>query len=105
MAGRKKIVYKFCPLCANRMVTQEIDGEPVRVCPECDFKFWNNPKPVVSIVISHEGKVLMIKRAKEPFKGAWCLPGGFIEWEESAQQAVARESEEEIGVVPKIGSI
>jgi len=46
----------------------------------------------------HEGEILLIKRAKEPHIGAWALPGGFIEWGETATDAVVREVREETGV-------
>ncbi len=39
--------------------------------------------------------VLLIERGHEPFKGKWALPGGFMEWNESCEQAAARELLEE----------
>lgn len=47
-----------------------------------------------------EGKisVLLIKRKYKPFKGQWALPGGFVDPEESLEQAVERELHEETGV-------
>jgi 8-oxo-dGTP diphosphatase len=43
-------------------------------------------------------KVLLIKRAKEPFKDYWAFPGGFINENESAEDAVVRELCEETGI-------
>ena len=40
----------------------------------------------------------MLQRANEPFKNYWCLPGGFINYEETPQIAIKRETKEEIGI-------
>ena len=43
-------------------------------------------------------KVLLIKRKYPPFKGSWAIPGGFVELEESLEEAVERELMEETGI-------
>lgn len=43
-------------------------------------------------------KVLLIKRARDPYQGHWAIPGGFVEPEETLEQAALRELEEETGV-------
>ncbi len=48
-------------------------------------------------VVVKEGKVLLLKRAHEPYRGYWVLPGGFIE-QETAEEAVVREVREETGL-------
>jgi 8-oxo-dGTP diphosphatase len=47
--------------------------------------------------------VLLIERGHEPFKNKWALPGGFIEMEETLEQACIRELEEETGL--KVGQM
>ena len=46
-----------------------------------------------------------MKRAVEPAKGTWCLPGGFIEIDESIEEAVLRELREETGIEGNIGKL
>ena len=64
------------------------------------------PKPsltVDAVVISGEGKhmrLLVIERGKDPYKGSWALPGGFVDPYENPARAVLRELEEETGLVP-----
>ncbi len=48
--------------------------------------------------IKEELNILLIKRANEPFKGKWALPGGFLDMKETIEQCVHRELEEETGL-------
>ena len=54
------------------------------------------PLATVCAIITKERKVLLTKRKIEPFKGYWCLPGGHIEYGETAKDAIIREVEEEV---------
>lgn len=66
-------------------------------CPECGR--FNNRGSSIDAVIVSDDKILLIKRGANPFKGFWALPGGYVEWDESTEEAVIREVQEEIGVV------
>lgn len=67
-------------------------------------KLTDYPRPSVTVdlviftIAENDLKVLLIRRKLEPFKGRWALPGGFIEMDESLEEAAARELEEEVGV-------
>jgi len=52
----------------------------------------------VAAIIENEGKVLLVKRADEPFVGKWVLPGGHIETGEDTDYAIVREVKEETGL-------
>ncbi len=52
----------------------------------------------VDAIIPYEGKIVLIKRVNEPFKGYYALPGGIVEYGESVEEAVIREVEEETGL-------
>lgn len=95
-------LYVYCPRCSNKLGIETVNHEKVKKCRNCGFIFWNNPKPVVSLIVHKEGKVLMFQRAKEPLKGYWVLPGGFIMHEETPEQALKREVNEEAGTPPEI---
>jgi len=56
-----------------------------------------NPIPTVDIIIEIPEGIVLIKRKNPPF--GWALPGGFIEYNESAEDAAIREAHEETGLV------
>jgi 8-oxo-dGTP diphosphatase len=51
------------------------------------------------VVFDERGRVLLIRRKNEPFKGHYAFPGGFIEVGETAENAAVRELKEETGIV------
>jgi len=67
-------------------------------CPNCQSKVigYKNPFPAADIAAIRDGKVLLILR-KNPPEG-WALPGGFIDYGESAEAAAVRELREETGM-------
>lgn len=59
-----------------------------------------NPYPTVDIIIERDGGVVLIRRRKPP--PGWAIPGGFIEYGESAENAAIREAKEETGLDVKL---
>lgn len=94
--------YKFCPNCKSELEMKLIDDLTRLSCPNCCFIFWNNPKPVVSILLHKDGKILMLQRASKILNDYWVLPGGFMNYEERPEEAILREAKEEIGEEVKI---
>ena len=87
--------WKHCPRCAGPL---DIEGK-VATCRSCGRAVYANPAPTVSaILVDDAGRVLLARRAGDPGKGLWDLPGGFVEEGEDPVTTVHRELEEETGL-------
>lgn len=64
-------------------------------CPACGekVKSYRNPSPAVDMIIEIAGGIVLIERKNEPF--GWALPGGFVDYGETLEQAAIREAMEE----------
>lgn len=89
----------FCPKCGTRLEARSIDGRKRPACPQCDFVDYENPRPCVGVLLIDQGKVLLVERAIEPFKGYWDIPGGFLDSDEHPAEGAKREMVEETGLV------
>lgn len=68
-------------------------------CPQCGR--YNNRGISIDALIIQDGNILLVKRGVEPNKGKWATPGGYIGWNESAEEALIREVKEETGLTVK----
>lgn len=91
-----KKAFKFCPKCRGKLAVPK--GNMLQ-CSICHFRLYINPIPTNGVVIANnKGDILLVKRAFEPGKGAWDVPGGFIQPQESIDASVKRELKEELGI-------
>ncbi|OQY17051.1 MAG: NUDIX hydrolase, partial [Desulfobacteraceae bacterium 4572_35.1] len=64
-------------------------------CPQCNCAVtsYRNPFPTVDIIIQRNNNIVLIERKNPPF--GWAIPGGFVDYGESLEQAATREALEE----------
>ena len=91
-----------CVNCGTPLVSRVVEGRELEACAACDFVLWRDPKVVTMVVIEAEGGVLLGRRAIEPGRGLWCLPGGFVNDDEHPADAAVRECLEEVGAAVDI---
>ncbi|WDT75966.1 MAG: NUDIX domain-containing protein [Candidatus Manganitrophus sp.] len=99
---------KFCPECGRPLVQHKVERHLRQVClPDgegCGFiDYGRFTLGVGGLVIdadpqTGERRVLLIQRNQEPNKGGWTLPGGFVDFDETVDQAAVREVMEETGL-------
>ncbi len=90
-------IFNVCPKCSSKNIEYK-DGKKW-FCYDCGFDLYNNVAAAVGVIICDDSNnVLFEVRNKNPRKGFLCLPGGFVNPDERAEDAIVRECKEEIGV-------
>lgn len=98
--------YRYCPFCKTTLEETLLDDTTRLACPntECDFIYYQNPVPAAGAIIIEDRKILLVKRAHPPRIGDWCIPAGFMEWNEHPTETAVRELKEETGLDIKLTS-
>jgi ADP-ribose pyrophosphatase YjhB (NUDIX family) len=98
----------FCSNCGASLQFGSIPGEDRHrsSCPSCGHIAYVNPRLVVTTLpITESGEIVLLRRGIEPGLGSWAQPGGFLEVDETVNQAAIRETWEETGLIVEPGEI
>lgn len=85
--------FLYCPRCATK------HADPGKVpfrCGKCGFtQFFGPVAAVGGLIVNDANELLLVRRARDPGKGKWGLPGGFVDRGETIEDALSREVYEE----------
>jgi len=88
--------FLYCPKCAGKF---QKSGPKHLTCTDCGLEYYINPKLTNAVILKNrQGKILLARRAKDPQKGKWDLPGGFVDANETVEESIHREIHEELGI-------
>ncbi len=91
-----EFAFSYCPRCAA--ANEHVGKIPFHCC-SCNLVLYFGPVAAVGgLVVNDAGELLLVRRAKDPGKGMFGLPGGFIDRDETAEAALEREILEETGL-------
>lgn len=115
--------FTYCPRCGNRLVPRRPDASalaPGRSCPNCGYHQYRNPVAVVAAILLSSGPelppldveippsrathILMVRRTGNR-AGSWCIPCGYVEYEEDIREAAWREIHEETGLYVAVSRV
>jgi 8-oxo-dGTP diphosphatase len=86
--------HRFCPLCAGGLTPRILaPGGPARlVCSACRHVHHHDPRLAVGTIATFEGGLVLVQRDRDPARGKWVIPGGFVERGESLEVVAGREA-------------
>lgn len=93
--------WRFCPICGEAIARTAESVE----CPSCGFVLYPHSAVTASVLPEDGGRVLLARRAVEPFRGSWDVIGGFVGEGEHPLDGLGREVREETGLDVEVGRL
>ncbi len=84
------------------MRTREVSGRPRRTCGACGHIHFTDPKVGVGVLVIRDDRLLLVRRAVDPERGRWAIPGGYLDAGEDPREKAALEVHEETGVEVRV---
>ena len=91
--------FRFCHRCGGRLTLRTVHDKARPTCPDCGYVVFLDPKLAVVVLVSMDGRLVLVRRAIEPALGRWSFPSGYVDRGETVEEAAReREVHEETGL-------
>lgn len=98
--------FNYCPKCGGKLACRPAGGRERLVCGGCGYIMYENPVVGVAAIVMEAGRILLGRRAPgSTYPGLWCIPCGYVEYDEDVRDAVRREFREETGLAIEVGDV
>lgn len=89
--------FQYCPICGSPHF--EINNIKSKKCKDCGFSYYlNASSATVALIVNEKDELLVVRRKNAPGKDMLDMPGGFVDMDETGEEAMAREVKEETGL-------
>ena len=86
---------KYCQRCGHELQRKTIENKIRPYCPGCGDVVFLDPKVAAVVLVSSDGKLVLVRRDIEPAMGRWSFPSGYVDRGEPVEEAAIREVKEE----------
>jgi ADP-ribose pyrophosphatase YjhB (NUDIX family) len=98
--------FRFCPKCGGKLARRAVGERNRLVCQACGSVMYENPIVGVAAIVLDGDRILLGRRsAGSTYSGRWCIPCGYVEYDEDVRAAVVRELREETGLEIAVGEV
>jgi 8-oxo-dGTP diphosphatase len=94
---------RFCSACGAAL--SRLGDGPHLACRACERVTYRNPAVGVAVVVMRDSRLLLGRRCRGRYAKRWCIPCGYVEWDEDIRDAARREMREETGLEVEPGQV